>query len=201
VPEDFVSDVSSLDINPPDQDYWGEYKDAATRTPTPLKGLYLVRMPEQFKYTRAQSGGLKVDLSGLTIVGGDHDGYEMNYIGVSTTKFKNANASSAADVLRNFFSVIVTGADGKPELQYNGPQPRTKEEWADAFASIAGQVTPFPVYLHRRGWDKVERKEYADKDFPEGQDFVEIGANGETRRVWANLEPTVRGFAPRAPQK
>lgn len=200
--DQFVDDVSALDIDPPNEDYWGEYSDAATRKGTPPKGAYYLRMPEKFSYARTQTGGLKINIGPLVVVGGEHDGYEIKYpSAVSTTKFKNSNASSAADVLRNFYSSI--GPDGK--VIYTGPNPSTKEEWAQAFAAIAGQVTPNPVFCDWEGWDKVARQEYKGaRAFPvkadgSPQDFIEVDdGNGGKRRVFANLKPTLRGFAPMA---
>lgn len=196
--EEFVNDISSLDIDPPNEDYWGEYQDAATRRVTPPEGNYFLRMPEVFGYARTQTGGLKVLMDPLVIVGGEFDGSVIRFATVSTTKFKNTNASSAADVLRNFYTSY--GADGK--AVYTGPSPSTKEEWAEALRAIAGQVTPHPVYCQRVGWDKVEKKEYKGaKSFPKGddghpQDFIDLpNPDGGTRRVFANLRPSLRGFS------
>jgi hypothetical protein len=192
---EFVSDPNELGINldAVEQANYEEYQDAQTRKPTPPAGVYDVQLPTEFKYKKGSAGQLIILLDPLKIVGGEHDGREIRFCQVSTKKFKNVNASQAADVLRNVGSVA---------------QPHSVSEWQSAFESIAGE-TVTNVRCVWRGYDKVTQTEYDEKAFPVGadgvrQDFFDIPAvnpeTGEetTRRVWANLSIAVRGFAKKA---
>lgn len=189
---DFVSDPNELGINldAVEQANYADYQDAQTRKPTPPAGIYDVQLPTEFKYKKGNAGQLIILLDPLKIVGGEHDGRELRFTQVSTKKFKNVNASQAADVLRNVGSVA---------------QPSTVEEWREAYENIAGEVAT-NVRCIWRGYDKETQVEYDEKAFPvleDGtrQDFLELvsvnPATGEeaTRRVWANLNVAVRGFA------
>lgn len=189
---DFVSDPNELGINldAVEQANYEDYQDAQTRKPTPPAGIYDVQLPTEFKYKKGNAGQLIILLDPLKIVGGEHDGRELRFTQVSTKKFKNVNASQAADVLRNVGSVA---------------QPSTVEEWREAYENIAGEVAT-NVRCIWRGYDKETQVEYDEKAFPvleDGtrQDFLELvsvnPATGEeaTRRVWANLNVAVRGFA------
>lgn len=192
---DFVSDPNELGINldAVEQANYEDYQDAQTRKPTPPAGIYDVQLPTEFKYKKGNAGQLIILLDPLKIVGGEHDGRELRFTQVSTKKFKNVNASQAADVLRNVGSVA---------------QPSTVEEWREAYENIAGEVAT-NVRCIWRGYDKETQVEYDEKAFPvleDGtrQDFLELvsvnPATGEeaTRRVWANLNVAVRGFAKKA---
>lgn len=192
---DFVSDPNELGINldAVEQANYEEYQDAQTRKPTPPPGIYDVQLPAEFKYKKGSAGQLIILLDPLKIVGGEHDGREIRFCQVSTKKFKNVNASQAADVLRNVGSVA---------------QPHSVAEWQGAFEAIAGE-TATNVRCVWRGYDKVTQTEYDEKAFPQledgtRQDFIDLPSvnpeTGEetTRRVWANLNVAVRGFAKKA---
>jgi len=191
---DFVTDVSLLEGGAIDTGDFGPYEDAQLRKPTPPAGKYYLRLPDQFGYKKNKAGtGLVISMDPLTVVGGEHDGYQIKFHSVNTTKFKNSvgYASSAGDVLRNF------GIDPSGF--------KTVNDWAEAFSQLAGQTTPSPVYCDWRAYDKENDKEYRGMKrggFAMGEHgfepYVEVPQAGtaETRRVWAYLEPTVRGFSP-----
>lgn len=192
---DFVTDPNELGINldAVEQANYEDYQDAQTRKPTPPPGIYDLQLPTEFKYKKGNAGQLIIALDPLKIVGGEHDGRELRFTQVSTKKFKNVNASQAVDVLRNVGSVA---------------QPATVKDWQEAMENIAGQ-TASSVRCIWRGYDKQTQTEYDENAFPmlEGggrQDFLELqDVNPETcevktRRVWANLNVAVRGFAKKA---
>lgn len=192
---DFVSDPNELGINldAVEQANYEDYQDAQTRKPTPPEGVYDLQLPNEFKYKKGSAGQLIILLDPLKIVGGDYDGRELRFCQVSTKKFKNVNASQAVDVLRNVGSVA---------------QPSSVKEWQDAYENIAGAVAS-NVKCVWRGYDKITKTEYDVNAFPmleDGtrQDFLELQSvnpeTGEiaTRRVWANLNVAVRGFAKKA---
>jgi hypothetical protein len=195
---DFVNDVNELDLSTPETVDWSQYQDAAERKITPQPGRYDLELPTEFKYKKGNAGQLIIALDPLTIVGGEHAGYQIKYTQVSTKAFKNTNACQAGDVLRNVGSVA---------------QPSLGKEWAAAFEDVAGVVAGNVECVYR-GWDKVAQKEYDQKMFPKREDgsiqpyvdLPEIDAltgqpvlteKGEpkTRRVFANLVVNVRGFA------
>jgi len=193
---DFVSDPNELGLNLDgvEQANYEDYQDAQTRKPTPPSGVYDLQLPNEFKYKKGNAGQLIILLDPLKIVGGDHDGRELRFTQVSTKKFKNVNASQAVDVLRNVGSVAHPG--------------NSVDEWKSAFEGVAGEVAT-NVKCIWRGYDKVTKTEYDEKAFPlleDGtrQDFLEVESlnpeTGEmtTRRVWANLNVDVRGFAKKA---
>jgi hypothetical protein len=188
--EQFVKDVNELDLNDTTPMDWDAYQDLSARKPTPAPGVYDVQLPNEFEYKKGSAGQLIVRLSPLKIVGGEHDGREILFTTVSTKKFKNTNACQAGDVLRNVGSMA---------------QPTTKDEWQEAFKGVAGEVAS-KVKCVWRGWDKVAQKEYAEDDFPMGEngqrkDIVFIDTTdpqtGEVKSypVFANLNVDVRGFA------
>lgn len=192
---DFVTDVSLLEGGAIETGDFGAYEDAQVRKTTPPAGKYYLKLPDQFGYKKSSSGkGLVISMDPLTIVGGEYDGTEIKFHKVNTTKFSRSvgYASSAGDVLRNF------GIDPSSF--------KTVQDWADAFSSIAGQTTHTPVYCDWRAWDRegdVEYKGMKRGGFPQDgegrylpyRDLPQVGTS-ETRRVYAYLEPTVRGFSP-----
>lgn len=192
---EFVSDPNELGINleAVEQANYTDYQDAQTRKPTPPSGVYDLQLPGEFKYKKGNAGQLIIALDPLKIVGGEHDGRDVRFTQVSTKKFKNVNASQAVDLLRNLGSVA---------------QPSTVKEWQEAMEGVAGEIAT-KVLCIWRGYDKVTQMEYDEKAFPlleDGtrQDFLTLTSiNAETgevsdRRVWANLNVAVRGFAKKA---
>lgn len=188
---DFVNDINDLqfDMEVEGVDWGEEYQDPASRPRMPQPGRYDLQMPTTFSYKKGGQGQLVVALDPLKIVGGDSAGFEIRFTQVSTKKFKNQNASQAADVLRNVGSLA---------------QPVSPKEWADAFEGIAGEIAQ-NVDCVWGGWDKVAKTEIPQKAFPRDPEtglmipFIEVedpNAEGGKRRVWANLKVNVRGFAP-----
>lgn len=192
--DNFTDDLSLLEGGALDTDYLGqEYEDAQTRKATPPEGKYTLRMPDTFKFALSpDKKNLRVLMDPLTVVGGDFDGYDrIRFTRVSTKKFQRSNASSAGDVLRNF------GID--PTTL------RTVNDWTSAFQTIAGATTPVPVYCAWRGWDKIKEEEVKGmKNFPRREDgsyvgYIERDGGDDPSgkyKVFANLEPTARGFSP-----
>jgi hypothetical protein len=194
---DFVNDVNELNLNDVEQVDWSAYEDAAERKVTPQPGRFDLQLPDTFKYKKGREGQLVIQMDPLTIVDGPHKGFQIRFAQVSTKKMKNTNASQAGDVLRNLGSVA---------------QPSTGKDWAEAFEDLAGSVA-VKVECVYSGWDKVNQKQYDQKDFPilpdgtiqpfidlpildvEGNPVMKEDGSPQTRRVWGNLTVAVRGFA------
>jgi hypothetical protein len=189
---EFVTNIDQLEnVGALDTAFLGEYEDAQLGgKELPPEGVYSLRMPDQFGYKLSDDKkALQIEFNAI-IVGGPYDGYEIKYVRVSTRKFKQANASTAGDLMRNF-------GEDPTEL-------KTTRDWNGAFERIAGKVTPAPVYCQWRGWDKKLKAEIkGQKNFPvvggksQGyEDRPDPDDPDKTYRVWANLQPTVRGFSP-----
>ena len=206
MPEEFVSDVSQLELGPTEAVDWSTYEEAATRRMTPPGGTtYSLRIPEQIGYRRGNDGQLVVQLDPLVIVGGEHDGFQIRFTTVSTKRFPNSNACTAGDVIQNAKKVGLLAAD---------VQPVTKEQWAEAFNQLKGMVLN-DVYCDWEARDKENRdsngfsktiarsmKQFPTREDGTHQDYIEIPSTtgGEARRVWGNLRVTARGFSPKKDQ-
>lgn len=196
-----------------DDSFWAEYASAEPTTRAlPTDGRYTVKMPDSipesaFEIRQDRDGRpfLNITLDPVTIVSEDEhvNGHQVRFLRVSTRPETNfakdgdqwkvtgtINASSAADVLNNF---------GIEE------RPRTVADWKRVFRQLEGQTSPHPFYLTWGGYDKLatgKQKYLKSKDFPTLGDgtrpnFIERTENGQTRRVWANLQLGRRGAAPR----
>lgn len=181
---------------------------------------------EAFGPTR-DGKGLQITLDPLAIVSGpldapnpDAEGQTMRFVRVNTKKITGTNESSAGGVLRNFGMTV----EEVSALHRIADKNEFVAAWRNAFQSLSGQTTPNPVYCDWDGRDKgvqgneafyrgmgpgrgVRRFDQPDPE-REGQylPYVELDRDepdprtpGATRkaRVWANLTPTLRGFAPR----
>jgi hypothetical protein len=191
--KEYVTDINELEgLNEPDQVDWSQYEDASAPFKMPPAGKYNLRLPDEFKFRLGNAGQLLILLDPLTIVGGEYDGFKIHYYSVSTKKFSNQNAVQAGDVLRNVGSIN---------------QPKTNTEWAQAFKELAGAVTT-DVTCEWEAYDKETKQslkgmtKFPKKDDGAYQPFLEmtdkVDDQGQpvTRRVWANLKPSLRGFAP-----
>lgn len=198
--DQFVTDITDLDldnINTEEGVDWGaEYQDHAARKVIPQPGRYDLRLPNTFGYGRGREGQLIISVDPLLFIDEPFatQGTKIMFTKVSTKRFKNANGSQAADLLRNVGSSAT---------------PRTPSEWAAAFEEIAGSVAENVEVIYR-GYDKPTKTEYRQEQFPVNPEtgkimpVIEIPdeeAEGGKRLVWANLTVNVRGFAPPRPTK
>lgn len=226
---DIATQVSD-ELSPLDPSFFEDYQQAAADQNTlPPDGSYQVRLPEPIPDSAFQtrkdptSGQVYLEISvDLTIVGGDHEGYNARFIRFTTQpipEFKKQgsgwvktgkvfNASDAADLLQNF--------DGA-----SAAKPQTRAEWESAIKNLAGRTSPSPVYLTWASYDKSAQgkaKYLKSKDFPtvagERKNFIERTAQqpfdmkikgevkrinpGDSYRVYANLRLGRRGFAVKA---
>jgi hypothetical protein len=185
-------DILGMDLKEPGVEDWDSYQDASASKPLPPEGEYDVKLADEFKFEKSQDGFLMVNLDPVTLVGGEFDGREIRYAAkVSTRRYKNSNACSMGDVIRN----VGTGT------------PRTNAEYVEAMKSAQGQIAT-KVRFVWEAYDKETQKSVQGmKNFPKREDgsyqsWIDVpdeAATNETktRRVWANLRVGPRGFAPR----
>ena len=218
---DFIDDLSGInpdalgEIDMPNPDEPTE----AVRGPvgmTPKAGRYDLQFPEEIKvgaWPASERGPgsieLKMDTVQVVNPGGEGDGLEMRYIGVSTRRIGGVNASSATDLL------LRAGIT---------PLPRNAEEWEFAAQNLSNAKIN-GVYCDwecraPKGTDEVAIREFLKAKgiavtdararkvlirgmtrFPKNEDgtfqsrlHFEDGPGGEPLTLYANLKPSLRGF-------
>lgn len=155
-----------------------------------------MRAPESFPdeaFSRSKAGALLTQID-PTIVGGEHDGYQIRFVKVSAKVFqrtvreagveKRVSASQVADYLR---------ACGRRDLV-----PATPTEVANLIEQTAGQM--YEVETDWKVWDKTTQTEYtlrenADRfvkdEAGNPQPFIlSTDAEGNSMRLRANVEIT-----------
>ena len=88
--------------------------------PFPKAGSYIARTPEEFpasSFSAANSGFLLVDVS-PTLVGGEYDGYRVNFTKVSAKTWKNKDGITESQVGRYLKACGINDViDGNPQAQ------------------------------------------------------------------------------------
>jgi len=150
----------------------------------PKRGVYTLQAPASFPadaFGVSKNGALTVQID-PTIVGGDHDGFQLRYIKVSAKVFQRngTNVSQLGDYLK---ACGVTGT-------FTSPQ-----ELADAAEITAGQV--YQAELDWRAYkDNGKVNVEGMVNFPIGEDGerqswvphpTEKNEDGTPKRVFANL--------------
>lgn len=160
----------------------------------PPPGRYTVRAPESFPDTAfgaSKAGALLAQID-PTVVGGEHDGYQIRFVKVSAKVFnrtikeagveKKVPASQVADYLR---------ACGR-----RGSVPTDPQEIANLIEQTAGQL--YEIETDWKVWDKFSSTEYTLREnadrFAKDADgnpmpFITVkDADGNDMRLRANVE-------------
>lgn len=188
-----MTDVNTLDLNPPEP-IEGDVEKGNVGKPfvMPPDGLYtgVLRVQPEVGKTR-EKGLLQFLLNPITIVGGEHDGFEVRYTRINVQKWPNRNSNGVLDYLAAF---------GITEV------PTTNERYIDLVRSTVG--TPFAFWGRWEGKCKTcAFKLKGQAKFPkgaEGQLLSRIAcptcskdeAHGGDVVVFANL--TVGSFGVRS---
>lgn len=112
------------------------YQSARPSKPFPKAGRYTARTPDGFppeKFGESKAGFLTVDVS-PTIVGGDHDGYTVNFTKVSAKTWKNRDGVNESQLGRYL------KACGLDDVVEGSPQAQ-----ADAAERTANQLITIDV--------------------------------------------------------
>jgi hypothetical protein len=185
-----VIDVNSLETNVPDMIDWDAYEDAVARKPMPPEARYTFQIGNEVVVTVGADKNVSATFD-MTILDGEHAGYQMRFVRVSSRRFRNANACSAGDLLRNV------------ESPY---RPQSPDEWEMALKAAAGTIAQ-DVECVWEAYDKETKqstkymKNFPKRDGGTFQPWLEkadgVDENGEpkTKRIWANLKTTARGFS------
>ena len=162
-------------------------------------GEYVMRAPEQFVFSKAQSSGNLMARIDSTVVGPTNEGAQVKFARVSTTVFDREvdgvtkKASLAADFVRS-----VQVANGETPVEFPGVgEDGNAQAQAEAIASCAGKT-----YRARLNWEAEDRKYDTGMKvrgmtkFPKLEDgtyqpYIELAGKldgkGRPARIWANL--------------
>ena len=169
-------------------------------------GEYVMRAPEQFIFSKAQSSGNLMARIDSTVVGPTNEGAQVKFARVSTTIFPREvngvtqEASLAADFVR---AVQVANGETPTEFPGVGADGNAQAQ-ADAIAACAGKS-----YRARLNWEAEDRKYGTGTKvrgmtkFPLAKDaegnaipgtyqpYIELAGKlddkGRPARIWANL--------------
>ena len=164
--------------------------------PVPPPGRYTVRAPESFPdeaFTAAKSGALLSQID-PTIVGGEHDGYQIRFVKVSAKVFPQRRKVDGVETQERTSQV----AQYLKACGMKGAVPESPQEIADLITRTAGQL--YEVETDWKVWDKVSQTEYNLREHAdmfardeEGvlQPFITVkDADGNDKRLRANVEIT-----------
>jgi hypothetical protein len=184
-----MADISALgqlsDITPVDLSMYKGQKESTFRLPK--AGRYTVRAPETISdeaFGKSKAGALTARID-PTIVGGEHDGFQIRFVNVSAKQWERDGelVSQMTDYLK------ACGLNGT----YDTPQAL-----ADAVASTAGLT--YEVQLDWRAFNRNTGKSVEGmKNFPSDgngghlnyfEDGDDKDEKGNPRRVRANIQIT-----------
>ncbi len=171
------------------------YQARGTSRPFPLADRYTARTPESFppeSFGESKAGFLTVDVS-PTIVGGDYDGYKINYTRVSAKTWKNKEGITESQLGRY---LKATGVDGVV-----GGTPQEQADAAEASANKLVSIDADWIARHREsGFELKGMKNFPVVDGKPSR-FVKLdGTNGRplvetVNQVTGETEPlTIRAF-------
>jgi len=120
------------------------YAASKAMKPFPKAGRYTARVPEAFpaeSFGESQAGFLTVDVS-PTIVGGDHDGYKINYTKVSAKSWKNKAGVNESQLGRYLKACkLEETLDGSPQAQADAAE-RTANTLVDIDVDWVARYRP-----------------------------------------------------------
>lgn len=143
--------------------YTGERASGTSTFKVPPPGRYTVRAPESFPdtaFTASKAGSLLSQVD-PTIVGGDHDGFQIRFVKISskvwdrTRKVAGVETTEKASQLANYLK-----ACGLTETVPTSPQ-----EQANMVERTAGQL--YAVETDWKVWDKFNQVEYTLSENPD----------------------------------
>lgn len=166
-----------------------------TFRPVPPPGRYTVRAPASFDgaFGRSSAGALLSQID-PTIVGGEHDGYQIRYVKVSAKPFTQRRKVDGVETTETTSQV----AQYLKACGLKGAIPADQTEIANLVERTAGQM--YEVETDWKVWDKFNSVEYTLRKNPdmfarddEGnvQPFIVVkDGEGKEMRLRANVEIT-----------
>lgn len=152
--------------------YTGEKASGTSSFRMPTPGRYTVRAPESFPdtaFSASKAGALLAQID-PTIVGGEHDGFQIRFVKVSaktwdrTRKVAGVETKETASQLANYLK-----ACGR-----TGAMPTEPQDQANAVEQTAGQL--YEVETDWKIWDSASQQEFTLSKNP---DVFARGENGE----------------------
>lgn len=193
-------------VEPLNLENYADVKESTFRLPA--AGKYTLRAPDSFptaSFGRTKAGALSIQVD-PTIVGGDHDGFQIRFVKVSGKQFDRGGqkVSQIGDYLR------ATGFKGTL---------KDEQAQADAVESTAGAVyeaklewrayngktgfslegmTRFPKLTEGEGYQSwVSDPNDYETDSDTGEVKLDAKGNKVNKRVRANLIVAMGGFIPK----
>lgn len=131
--------------------------------PVPPPGRYTVRAPESFPaqaFGRSNAGALLTQID-PTIVGGEHDGYQIRFVKVSAKPFQQTRKVDGTERKETTSQV----AQYLKACGMNGTIPSSPKEIANLVERTAGQM--YEVETDWKVWDKFNQVEYTLRKNPD----------------------------------
>lgn len=119
------------------------YTEARAPKPFPKAGRYTARTSEQITFGESQAGYLTADVS-PTIVGGEFDGYKINFVKVSAKDWINKDGKSESQLGRYLKAAgLDVEVEGNPQAQADAAEQTANtliDVDADWIAKYQGKV-------------------------------------------------------------
>lgn len=178
-------------------EYAGQRASGTGFKPVPPPGRYTVRAPAEFPdsaFGPSKAGFLLAQID-PTVVGGEHDGYQIRFVKVSAKTFPRT-------VKENGIERKVTASQVADYLKACGMQDRVPEsptEVKNLVVRTAGQL--YEIETDWKVWDKFNQVEYTlatnpdmfarDADTGAVMPFITVkDTDGNDKRLRANVEIT-----------
>ena len=163
--------------------------------PVPPPGRYTVRAPESFSgaFGRSKAGALLAQID-PTVVGGDHDGYQIRFVKVSAKPFTQRTRRDGVETQETTSQV----AQYLKACGRTGSVPTDPQEIANLVETTSGQL--YEIETDWKVWDKFAQVEYtlrknpdmfAKDDTGDVLPFITVkDPDGNDFRLRANVEIT-----------
>lgn len=178
--------------DPLDLDTYADVKVSTFQLPR--KGRYHVRAPEfnETAFSATKNGDLKAQID-PTIVGGEHDGFQIRYVNISAKRYERVKGSG---------QMVSQFGDYLRACARKGALPGDPQALADAVVETAGTIyevdLDWKAYNSATGFEVrgMEKFPLDEKGNPQSwiEDPNDVQEDGKPKRLRANLE--VRRFIP-----